>query len=112
MIREENEEVQDPNEIMNDTILQDVPNIPVHTHPQQEPTQEQRIPLFLEWLAIEKDVIHPEYNVLNELNNVYVKIPLLQDIKDMPIYNKLIKELCINKPGKKQKDPLTIHLIG
>ena len=46
IIREENEEVQDPNEIMNDTILQDVPNIPVHTHPQQEPTQEHGIPPF------------------------------------------------------------------
>ena len=40
IIHEENEEEEDPNEIMNDDILQDVPNIPVHTHPQQEPTQE------------------------------------------------------------------------
>ena len=32
---EENEEVEDPNEVMNDTILQDVPNILVHTHPQK-----------------------------------------------------------------------------
>ena len=34
IIREENEEVEDPNEVMNDTILQDLPNISVHTHPQ------------------------------------------------------------------------------
>ena len=33
IIHEDNEEVEDPNEIMNDTILHDVPNIPVHTHP-------------------------------------------------------------------------------
>ena len=33
IIRDENEEVEDPNEVMNDTILQNVPNILVHTHP-------------------------------------------------------------------------------
>ena len=34
IIREENEEEEDTNEVMNDTILQDAPNIPVHIHPQ------------------------------------------------------------------------------
>ena len=96
---------------MNDAILQDVSNIPVHTHPQQEPTQEQRIPPFSERLAIEKPIIHIKYDILNELKIICVKIPLLQDIKDIPIYNKVIKELCIKKPGKKQKDTPTIHVI-
>ena len=92
---------------MNDAILQDVdiPNIPVHTHPQQEPTQEQRIPPFLEWLSIERPVIHPKYDIMNELKNICVKIPLLQDIKDIPIYNKVIKEMCTKNLGKKQKYP-------
>ena len=90
----------------------DIPKILVQTHPQQEPTQEQRIPPFLERLAIEKPVVHPEYDILNELKNICVKIPLLQAIKDIPIYSKVIKELCIKHPGKKQKDPLTIHVIG
>jgi hypothetical protein len=49
---------------------------------------------------------------LNELNNICVKIPLLQTIKDIPIYIKVVKELCIKKPGRKQKDPPTIHLVG
>ena len=49
---------------------------------------------------------------MNKLKNIYVKIPLLQAIKDIPIYNKLIKELCIKRPGKKQKDPPTINVIG
>jgi hypothetical protein len=49
---------------------------------------------------------------LNELNNICVKIPLLQSIKEIPIYNKVVKELCIKNPGRKQKDPPTIHLIG
>ena len=88
---------------MNDVILQDVDisKIPVHTHPQQEPTQEQKIPLFLEWLAIEKPMIRPEYHILNELKNICVKIPLLQAIKDIPIYSMVINESCIKHPGKK-----------
>ena len=49
---------------------------------------------------------------MNELKNICIKIPLLQDVKDLPIYSKVIKELCIKRPGKKQKDPLTIHVIG
>ena len=89
-----------------------MPKISVHNHLQQEPIQEQRIPPFLERLAIEKPLIHPEYDILSELKNVCVKIPLLQDIKDIPIYIKVIKELYIKKPGKKQKYPPIIHVIG
>ena len=78
---------------MNDAIFEDVKilNITVHTHPPQEPIQEQRVPLFLERLVIEKHVVHPEYDILNELKNICVKIPLLQAIKDIPIYSKVIK---------------------
>ena len=49
---------------------------------------------------------------MNELKSFCIKIPLLQAIKDIPIYSKVIKELCIKHPRKKQKDPLTIHVIG
>ena len=49
---------------------------------------------------------------MNELKNIYIKIPLSQAIKDIQIYNKVIKELCIKRSGKKQKDPLIIHVIG
>ena len=114
IIHEENEEEEDSNEPMNDAILEDenILNIPVHTHPRQEPIQEQRVPPFPKRLVIEKCVVHPEYEILNELKNICVKISLLQGIKDIPIYSKVIKELCIKCPGKKQKDPLTIHVIG
>jgi len=37
---------------------------------------------------------------------------LLQAIKDIPIYSKVIKELCIKNPGRKRKDPPTVHLVG
>ena len=99
---------------MNDVILEvvNIPKVSVHTHLPQETIQEQRIPPFPEILIIEKPVVHPEYNILNELKNICIKIPLLQDIKDIPIYSKVIKELCIKCSRKKQKDPLAIHVIG
>jgi hypothetical protein len=53
----------------------------------------------------------PEFDVLDELRNVCVKNPLLQVIKDIPIYTKAIKELCSKKINKIRKDPPTIHVI-
>ena len=41
-----------------------------------------------------------------------MKIPLLKSIKDIPIYTKSIKEVCLEKTGKRKKDPPTIHVIG
>ena len=46
------------------------------------------------------------------MKNVYVKILLLQAIKYIPIYTKIVKELCLNKTRKIKKDPPTIHVIG
>ena len=111
IIQEPNEEEEDSSEPVNDDILEDgtIPKVPVHTHPPQENIQEQRIPPFPEILVIEKLVVHPEYNILNELKNICIKIPLLKEIKDIPIYTNVIKELCIKHSGKNQKDPLTIH---
>ena len=54
-------------------------------------------PPFPERLVKEKFSISLlEFDVLDELTNVCVKIPLLQAIKDIPIYTKKIKELCLN----------------
>ena len=41
-----------------------------------------------------------------------VRIPLLDAIKEVPIYTKAIKEACIKKPRRKNKDPRTIHVLG
>jgi hypothetical protein len=37
---------------------------------------------------------------------------MLQAIKDILIYSKVVKELCIKNPGRKQKDPPIVHLVG
>eukprot|EP00253_Pinus_taeda_P009463 PITA_09463 len=58
-----------------------------------------------------KEITLPEFDILDELKNAYVKIPLLKSIKEIPIYAKTIKELCIKKSGKKRKDPSTIQVI-
>jgi hypothetical protein len=54
----------------------------------------------------------PQFDVLDELKNVYIKIPLLQAIKDIPIYTKVVKELFLKKPTKKIFNSQTIHFIG
>jgi len=41
-----------------------------------------------------------------------VKIPLLQAIKDVPIYNRLIKEKCFMYPGRSKRDAPIINVIG
>ena len=48
---------------------------------------------------------------LKELHNLYVQIPLLQALKEVPIYAKIVRDLCVQKPGRKPKDPATIHVI-
>ena len=88
---------------MNDAILEDVniSKVLVPTRPPQKLIQEQRIPPFPSILVIEKLVVHSEYDILNELKHICIKILLLQAIKGIPIYSKVIKELCIKRPGKK-----------
>lgn len=41
-----------------------------------------------------------------------VQIPLLDGLKEVPIYTKAIKEACIKQPGRKKKDPDTVHVLG
>ena len=70
-------------------------------------------PPFLERLVDQKTSISlPKFDIMDELKNSYVKIPFLQAIKDIPIYTKTIKELCIKKTGRKKRDPPTIQVIG
>jgi hypothetical protein len=43
---------------------------------------------------------------------VCIKIPLLQAIKDIPIYAKIIRDICIKKPGRKKKEPPLVQVVG
>lgn len=37
---------------------------------------------------------------------------MLQAIKDVPIYSMTLREACLKKPGRKKKDPQTVHVMG
>ena len=70
-------------------------------------------PPFPEMIVKEKNLVClSECDVLDELTNVCVKIILLKSIKYIPIYTNTIKELCLNKTGRRKKDPPTIHVLG
>jgi len=68
-------------------------------------------PPFPERLALEKKIKQTGYDLLDELNNICIRIPLLQEIKDIPMYDETVRELCINKSWRKNKDPQTMHVI-
>eukprot|EP00253_Pinus_taeda_P026150 PITA_26150 len=52
-----------------------------------------------------------ETELVGGLKNLCVNIPLLQAIKDVPIYNKLIKEKCFKHPRRRKRDAPTINVI-
>ena len=69
-------------------------------------------PPFPEHLVLTRTLETPAFNILGEVQNLYVKIPLLQALRDVPIYARTIRDICVKKPGRKTKDPLTVHVMG
>ena len=59
-----------------------------------------------------RPIEYPNFDLLGELKNLCIKIPLLQAIQDIPIYAKTIKELCAKKSVRKTKITPTIHVVG
>ena len=49
---------------------------------------------------------------MEELKNLYIKIPLLQAIQDIPIYEKTIKELCVKKPRRTITNNPKVQVVG
>jgi hypothetical protein len=70
-------------------------------------------PLFPKRLMIVKPTVYPYFDIVGELMNLYIKIPLLQALQDIPIYTKTTKELCGRKPVKKiKKSSSKVHVVG
>jgi len=84
----------------------------IDTEDIDEPIIELEYPPFPERLEMTKTMELPSFNLLGELQNLHVKIPLLQVIRDVPIYAKTVRDLCIKNPGRKPRDPLTIQVVG
>ena len=54
----------------------------------------------------------PQFDLLFELRNACIKIPLLQEIKDIPIYAKTVRVLCTTKPRRQKREPSNIQVGG
>ena len=52
------------------------------------------------------------FNILGELKNIYVKIPLIQSIHGVPICANIVRDMVVKKIGKNPKDPPTMHVVG
>jgi hypothetical protein len=82
---------------------------------------QQQQPKLIKYVEYEKEEItspqkktytSEEKELLGEIKSLCIKIPLLQAIKDVPIFNRFIKEKCIRRPWRKRKDAPTINVIG
>jgi len=65
-------------------------------------------PLFPERLIIPRPTQYPNFDILGELQNLYIKIPFLQAIQGIPIYAKTTKELCVKKPRRNAANNLRV----
>ena len=61
---------------------------------------------------MKKSYTTEENEILGEMKSSCVNIPLLQDIKDVHIFNRFIQEECIKRLERKRKDTTTINVIG
>ena len=75
-------------------------------------TQSSKYPPYLEQLTLKKVMEQPSLNLLGDLKNIYVRIPLLQALHDVPIYAKTVRDVVLKKLGRKPKDPPTVHVVG
>ena len=69
-------------------------------------TQYSKEPPYIERLTLQKVVKQHSFYLLGELKNIYVRIPLLQALHNIPIYSKSIRDLVVKKPRRKPKEPL------
>eukprot|EP00253_Pinus_taeda_P031372 PITA_31372 len=69
-------------------------------------------PPFPEHLVISRPIQQPNFDILGELQNLYIKIPFLRVIEDIPIYGKTIKELCIKRPRRNVIDNPRVQVVG
>eukprot|EP00253_Pinus_taeda_P017765 PITA_17765 len=69
-------------------------------------------PPFPECLVIPRPIQQPNFDILGELQNLYIKIPFLQAIQDISIYAKTIKELCIKRPRRNVIDNPRVQVVG
>jgi len=104
-------EIQEIN-LRSEKTLPDRQPPPLEDEEDKQESEPKAIPPFPERLTITTQPNPEEDELLGELKQLCVKIPLLQAIKDVPIYNKLVKEKCFRHPGRRKRDASTVNVIG
>lgn len=85
---------------------------PAMTINKESSSENEKTPPYPERSTIAKTEPQLEFNLIGELKKLYVKIPLLQAIRNIPIYSKAIRDVCVKKIGRKPKDPPTMYVMG
>eukprot|EP00253_Pinus_taeda_P021239 PITA_21239 len=92
--------------------------LPIEQPPQQEGVNKEQTqastssPPFSERLVMPRPVQYLDFDILGELQNMYIKIPFLQAIQDISIYAKTIKELCIKKSRRNTTTNPRVQVVG
>jgi hypothetical protein len=74
--------------------------------------QQFNLPPYPETLLEKKPDPPLHKDIEAELQNVYIKIPLLQAIKDIPIYSKIIRDICLKKQIRNNKELPLAQVVG
>jgi hypothetical protein len=112
LIREENDKHSEEENTQTTPIEEETsPPIPI-TYESIGVPQQVNIPPYPERLLVKKPDPPLHKDIEDELRNVCIKIPLLQAIKDIPIYAKIIRDIFIKKPRRKKKEPPLIQVVG
>jgi hypothetical protein len=101
VIREEENIDDQPSEEEDIYVQEEIP--PPTPQPSEIPQETDSQP-YQERLLMKKPEVPLGHDLEAELRNICVNIPLLQAIKDIPIYAKIIRDLCIKNLGIKRKE--------
>ena len=50
-------------------------------------------------------------DLLDQLKQITIQIPLLDSLKEIPLYNKILKEACAKQSSREKKDPPIVHVL-
>lgn len=104
-------EIQEIN-LRSGKFLPDIQPPPREVEEDKEESEPKTNPPFPERLSMTVQPTPEETELLGELKLLCVKIPLLQAIKDVPIYNRLIKEKCFRNLGRRKRYAPTIGQLS
>lgn len=104
-------EIQEINQRSGKVLLDRQPP-PEEAEEDKGESESKAIPPFPERLSEATQPTPEETELLGELKQLCIKIPLLQAIKDVPIYNNMIKDKCFRHLGRHKRDAPTINVIG